>query len=98
MKLFAATSLLNSILITSVMAHSKPADHSPETIKKFGWSSVPHAQSTLLKDVNPWDPANFTTSEIEIPNSQLAKKTMQYAQEHLPEQAFNHSMRVFYYG
>jgi cyanamide hydratase len=92
------TTLLSSILLVSATMQNKPADHSPETIKKFGWTAVPHAQSVLLKDVSPWDPANYTVSEIKIPDSEVAKKAVQYAKDHLPEQTFNHSMRVYYYG
>ena len=97
MKVLTAT-LLSSILLVSATTQTKPADHSPETIKKFGWTAVSHAQSTLLKDVSPWDPANYTVAEIKIPDSEVAKKAVQYAKDHLPEQTFNHSMRVYYYG
>ncbi|KAF2685197.1 putative urea hydro-lyase/cyanamide hydratase [Lentithecium fluviatile CBS 122367] len=75
-----------------------PADHSPALIEKFGWTTVPHAQSTLLKDVSPWDPANYTVAEIKLPDSGIPQKAVRYAKEHLPEQVFNHSMRVYYYG
>jgi cyanamide hydratase len=95
---FAPIALLSSILLVSATKQTKPADHSAGTIKKFGWTAVPHAQSVLLKDVSPWDPANYTVAEIKIPDSDVAKKAVQYAKEHLPEQTFNHSMRVYYYG
>ena len=97
MKIFTTT-LISSILLVSATTQTKPADHSPETIKQFGLTAVPHAQSTLLKDVSPWDPADYTIAEIKIPESEVAKKAVQYAKEHLPEQTFNHSMRVYYYG
>ncbi|KAJ4302707.1 hypothetical protein N0V90_001597 [Kalmusia sp. IMI 367209] len=79
------------------MATSKPTDHSQGMLQTYGWISVPHAQSILLKDISPWDPANCTASEIEVPDTDLAKKVAHYAQDHLPEQVFNHSMRVYYY-
>jgi cyanamide hydratase len=98
MKLLATITTLTPILFIGTMAQTNQADRSPASIEKFGWTSVPHAQSTLLKDVSPWDPANYTAAEIKIPDSELAKKTMQYAKDHLPEIVFNHSMRAYYYG
>jgi hypothetical protein len=94
----ATIAIFNSILLVSAMKPTKPADHSAGTIKKFGWTAVPHAQSELLKDVSPWDPANYTVADIKVPDSEVAKKAVQYAKKHLPEQTFNHSMRVYYYG
>ncbi|KAF1974620.1 urea hydro-lyase/cyanamide hydratase [Bimuria novae-zelandiae CBS 107.79] len=77
---------------------SNAADNSNNTLEKYGWTSVPHDQSVLLKDVSPWDPANYTVSQIQLPESDIAKKVAEYAKERLPEQVFNHSMRVYYYG
>jgi hypothetical protein len=87
-----------AFLIASTVAMSKRADHSNAMVEKYGWTSVPHDQSVLLKDVSPWDPANYSVSEIQVPDSEIAKKVTEYAKERLPEQVFNHSMRVFYYG
>jgi cyanamide hydratase len=98
MKLLAIITTITPILLIGTMAQTTPADSSPETIEKFGWTVVPHAQSTLLKNVSPWDPANYSVADIKVPDSELAKKTMQYAKEHLPEIVFNHSMRAYYYG
>jgi len=97
MKLLAAA-LLSSILLVSATMQTKPADHSPETIKKFGWAAVPRSRTVLLKDISPWDPAEYTVADIKIPDSEIAKKALQYAKDRLPEQTFNHSMRVYYYG
>jgi len=63
-----------------------------------GWASVPRAQFRILSDVNKSSPAKLSVEDIAIPDSAVAKKTQNYAKEKLPEQTFNHSMRVFYYG
>ncbi|KAF2866016.1 hypothetical protein BDV95DRAFT_506032 [Massariosphaeria phaeospora] len=95
---FTGIALLSSILLVSATSQTRPADNSLETIKKYGWSAVPHAQSTLLKDVSPWEPANYTVAEIKVPDSEVVKQAVRYAKDHLPEQVFNHSMRVYYYA
>jgi cyanamide hydratase len=77
---------------------SKPADHSNKTLESYGWTSVPHDQSVLLKDVSPWNPATYDVAEIQVPDTELAKKATKYAKERLPEQVYNHSMRVYFYG
>ena len=98
MILLTALITLAPTILSAAMAQAIPADHSPKTIENYGWTAVPHAQSTLLKDISPWNPANFTTTELKLPDSNLAKKTTEYAKAHLPEQVFNHSMRAYYYG
>lgn len=71
---------------------------SEQQLEKFGWTAVPHAQSVLLKDVSPWDPANYSIWEISTPESEIASRVMGYAKEKLPTEVYNHSMRVYYYG
>lgn len=73
---------------------SQPED----SVEKYGWTSVPHDQSVLLRDVSPWNPADYTIADIHVPNSEIVTKVTEYAKEQLPEQVFNHSMRVYYYG
>ncbi|KAF2446493.1 putative urea hydro-lyase/cyanamide hydratase [Karstenula rhodostoma CBS 690.94] len=77
---------------------SQPADHSKKTLESYGWTSVPHDQSVLLKDISPWDPVPYEVTDIRIPDTELAKKVKEYAQERLPEEVYNHSMRVYLYG
>jgi cyanamide hydratase len=77
---------------------SRPADHSKKTLESYGWTSVPHDQSVLLKDVSPWDPADYDVTDIEIPDTELARKVNEYAKERLPEEVYKHSMRVYFYG
>ncbi|KAJ4354237.1 uncharacterized protein N0V89_005971 [Didymosphaeria variabile] len=77
---------------------SKLADHSNKTLETYGWTSVPHDQSLLLKNINPWNPATYDVAEIRLPDTELAKKVTEYARERLPEHVYNHSMRVYLYG
>jgi cyanamide hydratase len=77
---------------------SRPADHSQKTLESYGWTSVPHDQSVLLKDVSPWDLADYDVADIRIPDTELARKVNEYVKERLPEEVYNHSMRVYFYG
>ncbi|EUC29872.1 hypothetical protein COCCADRAFT_7974 [Bipolaris zeicola 26-R-13] len=77
---------------------SQPADHSAKTLESYGWTSVPHDTSVLLKDVSPWDPAVHDVTDIQIPQTELAKKVHDYAKKRLPDDVYNHSMRVYLYG
>jgi cyanamide hydratase len=77
---------------------SRPADHSKKTLEFYGWTSVPHDQSVLLKDVSPWDLADYDVADIRIPDTELARKVNEYVKERLPEEVYNHSMRVYFYG
>lgn len=75
-----------------------PVDRSKDGLQNYGWTAVPHDQSTLLRHASPWDPSNFNITEIQVPDSEIAKKVEEYAKTNLPESVFNHSMRVYYYG
>jgi cyanamide hydratase len=72
---------------------SRPADHSKKTLESYGWTSVPHDQSVLLKDVSPWDLADYDVADIRIPDTEVARKVNEYVKERLPD-----SMRVYFYG
>lgn len=85
-------------LIASSLVMSQPVDHSHKTLESYGWTSVPHDQSVLLKDISPWDPATYDVADIWIPNTEIAKKVEGYAKRRLPEKVYNHSMRVYLYG
>jgi cyanamide hydratase len=97
MRLFTTSGVMTCLLL-SKLRQTQALDNSTENLETFGWTAVPHSQHDLLKDVSPWDPANFTAIQIGLPESDLVTKTIQYAKEHLPSQTFNHSMRVYYYG
>jgi len=68
------------------------------SISTDGWTAVPRAQSKVLSNVDANAPAKFVVDDIKLPDSEVVKKTYEYAKEKLPEQTFNHSMRVYYYG
>lgn len=67
-------------------------------ISQYGFTAVPRSQSKILDPVASNPPAKVSASEITLPSTDLAQKVYAYAKEHLIEQTFNHSMRVFYYG
>ncbi|KAJ9669582.1 hypothetical protein H2201_000449 [Coniosporium apollinis] len=65
---------------------------------KYGWTAVPRSQSVLLKDAQPKDPEPLKVSDIDLPSSPVIDQVHEYAKKNLPEETYNHSMRVFYYG
>ena len=67
-------------------------------LASHGWTAVPRAQDKILANVNKDAPAKISVSDIKIPNSEVVRKTQEYAKKELPEQTYNHSMRVYYYG
>lgn len=77
---------------------SPSATRSGKIVELYGWTSMPHDQSVLLKNISPWDPVTYNIADIQMPTSEIARKVLEYAKEHLPVKVFNHSMRVFYYG
>lgn len=64
----------------------------------YGWTAVPRSQKDLLSSVEWSETAPVTVAQLSLPNSALAKEVYDYAKAELPEETFNHSMRVFYYG
>ncbi|KAF2494142.1 cyanamide hydratase [Lophium mytilinum] len=69
-----------------------------ESISQYGFTAVPRSLSKILAHTASNPPAKVDAADITPPSSELAKKVYAYAKEHLSEQTFNHSMRVFYYG
>ncbi|KAF2651482.1 cyanamide hydratase [Lophiostoma macrostomum CBS 122681] len=69
-----------------------------QDVASFGWTAVPRSQSKLIAELGDVQPARTSVNDIKLPESELAKKTYDYAKEKLPEKTFNHSLRVFYYG
>ena len=59
--------------------------NSPGILRNFGQKNIKDPQPQLVQD-------------IILPDTALAKSIMEYARRELPEQTFNHSMRVYYYG
>lgn len=69
-----------------------------QDISTDGWEAVPRSQSKILAHADKNAPAKIKADDIKLPDSEVVKKTYEYAKEKLPEQTFNHSMRVYYYG
>jgi cyanamide hydratase len=63
-----------------------------------GWTAVPRSFAKSLADVDQEKQAKLSVDDVELPDSELAKRTHAYAKEQLPEKTFNHSMRVVYFG
>jgi hypothetical protein len=75
------------------------ADNSKEQeLAAHGWTAVPRSQSKIIADLEDPKPANIVVEDIQVPDSDVARKTYEYAKKELPEKTFNHSMRVYYYG
>ncbi|PGH01484.1 hypothetical protein AJ79_07922 [Helicocarpus griseus UAMH5409] len=72
-------------------------------ITTHGLNAVPASHSALLSGT-PEHPAPphpappFTVSDTPVPYTPLAKRIQGYAHSRLPEQTYNHSMRVYHYG
>lgn len=70
-----------------------------DEISEYGWTAVPRDVEKLLKGKkNIKDPKPVSVSSIKVPVTPLAKAIQQYARDHLPEETYNHSMRVYFYG
>jgi cyanamide hydratase len=67
-------------------------------MSKNGWAAVPRSFARSLADVEQEKQAKPSVEDMELPNSELAKRTYAFAKEQLPEKTFNHSMRVVYFG
>lgn len=63
-----------------------------------GWIAVPRSHSQGLSHVDENSPAKISVNDVKLPDSDLVRKTYEYAKQELPEKTFNHSMRVYYYG
>lgn len=70
-----------------------------KTEQEHGWTAVPRSMEKLLasrRDPKPSQPVNV--EDVPIPVGPLVEQITKYAKENLPEETFNHSMRVYYYG
>jgi cyanamide hydratase len=63
-----------------------------------GWTAVPRSIEQFLSSANKSDTKPYSISDIQVPHSSLAQKTLSYAKSQLSEPTFHHSMRVFHYG
>jgi cyanamide hydratase len=69
-----------------------------QELSAHGWTAVPRSQAKLIADLENPQPANIVVDDVKLPDSEVARKTYEYAKKELPEKTFNHSMRVYYYG
>ncbi|KAH0566343.1 hypothetical protein GP486_000249 [Trichoglossum hirsutum] len=68
-------------------------------IRDYGFSALPRDPAVILQGrKNNRNPLPVAVSDIELPDTPLAKAVLEYAKKELREETFNHSMRVFYYG
>lgn len=69
-----------------------------DTQVAFGWTAVPRNRSNLPSK----DDARSNAINVEFdsiwPKTAVVIKAQAYAKKHLPEQTYNHSLRVYYYG
>lgn len=67
-----------------------------------GWTAHPRDLQSLLpagrKNVKDPEPMKVGDSDMQIPDTQLVKEVMAYAERELNVETLNHSMRVFYWG
>ena len=64
-----------------------------------GWTALPLDSSVLLHGrENLKVPQPVMVDDVRLPDTDLAKKVLEYARKELKEETYNHSMRVFYYG
>lgn len=75
------------------------ATQNTEVNTKYGWNAVHHSLDKLVAGRTNPQPSNpVKVEDIPLPNDNLAQQVMKYANEKLPAETFNHSMRVYYYG
>lgn len=70
-----------------------------KTVEEHGWTAVPRSMEKLVANSkSPKTSTAVSVDQIQIPSSPIVQSVTKYAQENLPNQTFNHSMRVFCYG
>ncbi|KAJ5731873.1 hypothetical protein N7493_003354 [Penicillium malachiteum] len=72
-------------------------------ITTYGLTAVPAAASALLTETPAYPrlhahPDPIPITETPIPTTSLAQRINTYARTHLPEQTYNHCLRVYHYG
>lgn len=71
---------------------------SKSEVQEFGWTAVPRGRGNVPSE------AQAKTSSIEIifdtiwPQTGVVQKAQEYAQDKLPVETYNHSLRVYSYG
>jgi cyanamide hydratase len=67
-------------------------------LSQNGWAAVPRSFKHSLAEVDKNKHAKLSVAAVKLPDSEIAKKTYDFAKRKLPEKTFYHSMRVWYYG
>ncbi|KAI0017808.1 hypothetical protein F4780DRAFT_569491 [Xylariomycetidae sp. FL0641] len=71
---------------------------SAEDIAKHGWSPVSRDADDIFSK-GTHKPTPRKAADMPFPSDDpVVAKVQSYAKEHLPEQTYNHSMRVYYWG
>ncbi|RYC61290.1 hypothetical protein CHU98_g4921 [Xylaria longipes] len=80
------------------MSSTTPAA-SVDDIARHGWTAVP-VDANIIFDKNPIvKPSAWTIADIQFPaDDPVVAEVQRYAKEHLTEQTYNHSMRVYHWG
>ncbi|KAG7287403.1 hypothetical protein NEMBOFW57_006914 [Staphylotrichum longicolle] len=71
-----------------------------DPIAEHGWTAVPVDAEAIFKG-KPYlyKPVPVLVKDMHFPSDDpIVAKVQQYAKEHLPQQTYNHSMRVFYWA
>lgn len=71
-----------------------------DPVAEHGWTAVPLDPEAIFK-CKPYlyEPAPILVKDIDFPSDDpIVTRAQQYAKQHLPQQTYNHSMRVFYWG
>ena len=67
-------------------------------LANYGWTAVQRSHSRSLANVDQNKPAKISVDDLKLPDSNIANKTFEHAKNELPENTFNHCLRVYYYG
>lgn len=80
------------------MSSTTPAA-SADDIVKHGWSAVPCDANVIFAKNPIVKPSAWKVADMQFPvNDPVVAEVQQYAKEHLLEQTYNHSMRVYHWG
>ncbi|KAL4880345.1 hypothetical protein BJY04DRAFT_219341 [Aspergillus karnatakaensis] len=74
---------------------------SSNSVTEHGWTAVPANVQTVFEQANlstKEAPAPTPVSSTPVPDTPLAQRIQKYAQSHLPQPTYHHSMRVYHYG
>ena len=67
--------------------------------KDYGWTAQDRDPALVLNGRQKFKASEpLLVQDIALPDTALAEAVREYAKRELPEQTFNHSMRVYYYG